>query len=131
MVLMWTTTVTTPNRAIREMQPGTTQWVAAKPKFTKLLCLAMEVEQVVMGTAAKVAMGYITCDCGRGREYVYNENSFMFSNASLPLTPTPKQSTSTEHFAIMDSGATSNFFTTDANVINVKPATKPFQATLM
>jgi hypothetical protein len=39
-------------------------------------------------------------------------------NAQL-LTPTPEQSTSDGSFAIMDSGTTSNFFTTDANVINI------------
>jgi hypothetical protein len=46
-------------------------------------------------------------------------------NASLHLIPTPKQSTSTEQFAIMDSGATSNFFTADAAIINVQPTDKP------
>jgi hypothetical protein len=45
-------------------------------------------------------------------------------NATLPLIPTPTPTTH-DSFAIADSGATSNFFTTDAAVINVKPAEKP------
>jgi hypothetical protein len=46
-------------------------------------------------------------------------------NATLPLIPTPTPTTH-DSFAIADSGATSNFLnTTDAAVINVKPAEKP------
>jgi hypothetical protein len=47
-------------------------------------------------------------------------------NTSLPLIPTPNINAHAE-YAIADSGATSNFFTTDAPVINVAPATNPLQ----
>jgi hypothetical protein len=73
MGLMWNITVEIapiPSRAINTMPPETIRWVAAKPKFTKQSCLAMEMEQEVTDMAAKVAMECITCD-GEGQRVVY------------------------------------------------------------
>lgn len=74
MASIWTTTVvivTTPNRAISGIQLETTQWIAAKPKFTRLSCRAMEVEQVATEcTVTKVAMECITGD-GEGQRVVF------------------------------------------------------------
>ena len=53
----------------------------------------------------------------------YKDNNYML-HSSLPLIPTPPQSTPSQ-FAIMDSGATSNFFTTDAAVVNIKTTHEP------
>jgi hypothetical protein len=61
---------TIPSQAISITPPGTTQWVTAKPKFTKQSCLAMEMEEVAIVMAAKAAMECITCD-GEGQRVVF------------------------------------------------------------
>jgi hypothetical protein len=48
-------------------------------------------------------------------------------SASLPLTPTQIYSAHDYNLAIADSGATSNFLTIDAHVVNIQPTTKPLQ----
>jgi hypothetical protein len=48
-------------------------------------------------------------------------------SASLPLTPTQNLPAHDNNYAIADSGATSNFLTIDAHVVNIQPTTKPLQ----